>query len=218
MMGRWRAWGKAGAHPGRCAARGAVQAIHATRFTFSTTVASRATPVHSTSESGANVAISRVEQGRSSRAALALPKSEELHGYVFFGTRLGTVKRVTAADLVKATGNVFNTINVDEADSLEWVRVTLGGGEVVLVTTQDKRSALPKKRFVRWVSMRAACAASASASEMRWPAWTWYRRAPTCWCSARTGTPKRATLAQYPAQGRAGKGVVSAKAGATSGR
>ena len=31
------------------------------------------------------------------------------------------------------------------------------------------------------------------------------------------GYAKRATLAQYPAQGRAGKGVVSAKIGATSG-
>src|SRR5512136_575272 len=97
------------------------------------------TPVHSVSESGANVAdLTGLSKEDRLVAALALPKSDELRGYIFFGTRLGTVKRVAMPDFVKATGSVFSAINVDEADTLEWVRVTFGGGEVVLVTVQGQ--------------------------------------------------------------------------------
>ena len=97
------------------------------------------TPVHSVSDAGANAA-DLTGLGKEDRlvAALALPKAEDLRGYLFFGTRLGTVKRVTVADFVKTTGSVFDAINVDEADTLEWVRVTAGGGEVVLVTTEGQ--------------------------------------------------------------------------------
>src|SRR5512136_185864 len=110
-----------------------------TLYLFSDRGQAGQTPVHSVTDAGANVS-DLTGLGKEDRlvAALALPKAEDLRGYLFFGTRLGTVKRVAMPDFVKATGSVFSAINVDEADTLEWVRVTFGGGEVVLVTVQGQ--------------------------------------------------------------------------------
>jgi DNA gyrase subunit A len=176
------------------------------------------TPVHAVSDSGVNAA-DLTGLGREDRlvAALALPKAEDLRGYVFFGTRLGTVKRVVMPDFVKATGSVFNAINVDEADTLEWVRVTFGGGEVVLVTVQGQAIRFAEDE-VRPMGLNAGGVRGINLDE---------RDAvigldvvqPRCDLLVFTenGYAKRAALAQYPAQGRAGKGVVSAKPGGTSG-
>jgi DNA gyrase subunit A len=184
------------------------------------------TPVHSVSESGGNVAdLTGLSKEDRLVAALALRKSEptllaagrELRGYVFFGTRLGTVKRVTAADLVNATGSVFNAINVDEADSLEWVRMTMGGGEVVLVTTQGQAIRFAEEE-VRPMGLNAGGVRGINLGE-RDAVVGMDVAAPRSdvLVFSENGYAKRATLAQYPTQGRAGKGVVSAKIGATSG-
>jgi len=176
------------------------------------------TPVHSVSESGANVAdLTGLSKEDRLVAALALPKSEELRGYVFFGTRLGTVKRVTTADLVKATGSVFNAINVDEADSLEWVRVTMGSGEVILVTTQGQAIRFAEEE-VRPMGLNAGGVRGISLGERdAVVGMDVVSPRSDVLVFSENGYAKRATLAQYPAQGRAGKGVVSAKIGATSG-
>ena len=176
------------------------------------------TPVHSVSESGGNVAdLTGLSKEDRLVAALALPKSDELRGYVFFGTRLGTVKRVTAADLVNATGSVFNAINVDEADSLEWVRVTMGGGEVVLVTTQGQAIRFAEEE-VRPMGLNAGGVRGINLGERdAVVGMDVVSPRSDVLVFSENGYAKRATLAQYPTQGRAGKGVVSAKIGATSG-
>ena len=176
------------------------------------------TPVHSVSESGGNAA-DLTGLGKEDRlvAALALPKGEEPRGYLVFGTRLGTVKRVTVSDFVKATGSVFNAINVDEADTLEWVRVTMGGGEVVLVTVQGQGIRFAEEEVrpmginaggVRGINLdpRDAVAGMDVVMERH-----------DLLVFSENGYAKRTALSQYPPQGRAGKGVVTAKPGATSG-
>ncbi len=176
------------------------------------------TPVHSVSESGGNAAdLTGLSKEDRLVAALALPKAEDLRGYLFFGTRLGTVKRVAVADFVKATGGVFTAINVDEADTLEWVRMTAGGGEVVLVTVQGQAIRFAEEEVrpmglnaggVRGISLdaRDAVAGMDVVVERR-----------DLLVLSENGYAKRTVLSQYPTQGRAGKGVVTAKPGATSG-
>ena len=176
------------------------------------------TPVHSVSESGGN-ASDLTGLGKEDRlvAALALPKGEDLRGYLLFGTRLGTVKRVTVSDFVKATGGAFNAINVDEADTLEWARVTLGGGEVMLVTLQGQAIRFAEENVrpmglnaggVRGVNLdaRDAVAGMDVVAERH-----------DLLVFSENGYSKRTALSQYPTQGRAGKGIVTAKPGATSG-
>ena len=176
------------------------------------------TPVHAVPGSGANVA-DVTGLGREDRlvAALSLPKTDDLRGFLFFGTRLGVVKRVAVSDLVKATGSVFGAINVDEADTLEWVRVTMGGGEVILVTTQGQAIRFAEDQVrpmglnaagVRGIDLEAKDAVVGLDVEMP--------RADLLVFSE-NGYAKRSSLAQYSAQGRAGKGIVTARPGPTSG-
>ena len=175
-------------------------------------------PVHSVSESGGN-ASDLTGLGKEDRlvAALALPKGENLRGYLFFGTRMGTVKRVAVSDFVKATGSVFNAINVDEADTLEWARMTMGGGEVMLVTLQGQAIRFAEEEIrpmglnaggVRGINLDARDAVAGMDVVME---------RHDLLVFSENGYAKRTALAQYPTQGRAGKGVVTAKPGATSG-
>jgi DNA gyrase subunit A len=177
------------------------------------------TPVHSISESGANAAdLTGLSREDRLVAALALPKgSEELRGFLLLGTRLGVVKRLAIPDFVKATGNIFGAINVDEADTLEWVRVTTGGGEVVLVTVKGQAIRFAEDEIrpmglnaggVRGINLDAKDAIIGLDVTMP--------RADLLIFSE-NGYAKRTSLAQYPVQGRAGKGVVTAKLGSTSG-
>jgi DNA gyrase subunit A len=175
--------------------------------------------VHSISESGANAAdLTGLSREDRLVAALALPKgSEELRGFLLLGTRLGVVKRLAIPDFVKATGNIFGAINVDEADTLEWVRVTTGGGEVVLVTVKGQAIRFAEDEIrpmglnaggVRGINLDAKDAIIGLDVTMP--------RADLLIFSE-NGYAKRTSLAQYPVQGRAGKGVVTAKLGSTSG-
>jgi DNA gyrase subunit A len=133
------------------------------------------------------------------------------------GTRLGVVKRVAILDFVKTTGNIFSAINVDEADTLEWVRVTMGGGEVVLVTVNGQAIRFAEDEVrpmglnaggVRGINLETKDAVIGLDVVMA--------RADLLVFSE-NGYAKRTSLTQYPMQGRAGKGVVTAKLGATSG-
>ncbi len=176
------------------------------------------TPVHSITESGTSVAdLTGLSREERLVAALALPRAEDLRGYLFFGTRLGTVKRVAVSDFVRATGSVFNAINVDEADTLEWVRVTPGGGEVVLVTVHGQAIRFAEDE-VRPMGLNAGGVRGINLDErdavigldLAQP------RADLL-VFTENGYAKRTALAQYSRQGRAGKGVVTAKPGSTSG-
>jgi len=184
------------------------------------------TPVHAVSESGANVA-DLTGLGREDRlvAALSLPKEgQELRGYLFFGTRRGTVKRVAVADFVQATGSVFGAINVDEADTLEWARVTLGGGEVVLVTMQGQAIRFAEDE-VRPMGLNAGGVRGINLEErdavvgldVAMPSPKGDLRRADLLVFSENGYAKRTALAQYSTQGRAGKGVVTARCGSTSG-
>jgi len=192
---------------------------HDTLYIFNDRGQAGQTPVHSVSDAGAN-ASDLTGLGKEDRlvAALALPKAEDLRGYLFFGTRLGTVKRVPVADLVKTTGSVFTAINVDETDALEWVRVTQGGGEVVLVTTEGQAIRFAEEQ-VRPMGLNAGGVRGISLSERDAViGLDVVQERHDLLVFTENGYAKRAALTHYPAQGRAGKGVVSAKPGATSGK
>jgi len=176
------------------------------------------TPVHSVTDSGANAAdLTGLSKEDRLVAALALPKAEDLRAFLFFGTRMGTVKRVAVADFVKATGSVFNAVNVDETDALEWVRVTMGGGEVVLITTEGQAIRFAEEE-VRPMGLNAGGVRGINLSERDAViGLDVIQDRHDLLVFTENGYAKRAALAQYPTQGRAGKGVVSAKPGGTSG-
>lgn len=54
--------------------------------------------------------------------------------YLFFATRLGTVKRVSLEQFKAVRSNGLIAITLDDADELAWVRQTDGKGDVILVT------------------------------------------------------------------------------------
>ncbi len=177
------------------------------------------TPVHQVSEGGAHVAdLTGLLRDDRLVAAVALPRAEDLPVYLLFGTRAGIVKRVAAADLIKATGSSFGAINVDEGDSLEWVRITQGGGEVILVTMEGQAIRFAEDS-VRPMGLNAGGVMGIKLNEkdavvgmdVAQP------RADLL-VVTENGYGKRAPLAQYPTKGRYGAGVVTARPSASSGK
>jgi len=93
----------------------------------------------------------------------------------------------------------------------------MGGGEVVLVTTQGQAISFAEEE-IRPIGLNAGGVRGISLGERDAVAgMDMVSPRSDVLVFSENGYAKRATLAQYPAQGRAGKGVVSAKAGATSG-
>jgi len=175
-------------------------------------------PVHAVTESGTSAAdLTGLSREDRLVAALALPKVEELRGYLFLGTRMGVVKRVSLADFTRATGSVFSAINIDEADALEWVRVTMGSSEIILVTTKGQAIRFAEDQ-VRPMGLNAGGVRGINLDEQDAViGLDEVRPRSDLLVFSENGYAKRTALAQYPAQGRAGKGVVTARIGAASG-
>ncbi len=175
-------------------------------------------PVHQVSESGANIAdLTGLTRDDRLVAALAWPR-EELPGYVLLGTRSGIIKRVAAADLVKATGSAFGAINVDEGDSLEWVRLTQGGGDVILVTMEGQAIRFAEDS-VRPMGLNAGGVMGIRLGEKDAViGMDVARLRADLLIVTENGYGKRSALAQYPIQGRNGVGVVTAHPSSASGK
>jgi DNA gyrase subunit A len=189
-----------------------------TLYVFSDTGRVGQTPVHQVSESGAHIAdLTGLARDDRLVAAIALPR-EELPGFLLFGTRRGIVKRVAIADIVKATGAAFGAINVDEGDTLEWVRLAQGDGEIVLVT-MDGQAIRFAQDTVRPMGLNAGGVMGIKLGEKdAVVGMDVARPRADLLIVSENGYGKRTALSEYPTQGRYGVGVVTARPSAASGK
>ncbi|MGD9712729.1 MAG: DNA gyrase subunit A [Thermomicrobiales bacterium] len=132
-------------------------------------------------------------------------------GYLFFTTRLGTVKRVELKQFQAVRSNGMIAISLDEGDELAWVRMSSGENEVILVTERgqaihfhesDVRPMGRPAAGVRGIRLTAGDRVIAS-------------EVVTDQCDllvvASRGLGKRTSTEQFPRQGRGGKGVTAMK-------
>jgi DNA gyrase subunit A len=157
-------------------------------------------------------------------AALALPvatdKSPEQprEGYLLLASRKGKVKRVTLADFFAARGDEFTVMGVDEGDELGWAAFSSGDDEVLLVTRKGQAIRFEEEE-VRPMGLPAGGVMGIKllgkgdgvvAMDLVQP------RA-SLFVATSAGYGKWTSLAEYPTQGRYGKGVVTANLSSKTG-
>ncbi|MBN1890972.1 MAG: hypothetical protein JW850_23450, partial [Thermoflexales bacterium] len=176
------------------------------------------TPVHQVPDGGVNAAdLTGLARDDRFVAALALPHDEDMAGFVLFGTRGGVVKRVTLSDFVRATGSAFGAINVDEGDSLEWVRLSQGDGEIVLVTLGGQAIRFTEES-VRPMGLNAGGVLGIKLSgKDAVIGMDLARPRADLLIVTENGYGKRTSLSEYPVQGRYGNGVITARPSSSSG-
>ncbi len=138
-------------------------------------------------------------------------------GYLFFTTRQGTVKRVDLKQFQAVRSNGMIAISLDNGDDLAWVRRSSGDDHVILVTRRgqaikfhesDVRSMGRTAAGVRGI--RLAPSDQVIASEV-------ISDDLDLLVVASKGLGKRTATAQFPKQGRGGKGVAAMKITARTG-
>lgn len=142
-------------------------------------------------------------------AALSLPSSLE-HGFLFFVTQNAEVKRLRVEDLPGLMANVFKVMDVEKDDRLGWVVVTSGEDEILLTTAQaqcirfgenDVRPttlAAGGMRGIKLAGQRDRVVGASVIIENQY-----------VWCVTDDGIAKISPVSDYPAQGRAGGGVIA---------
>jgi DNA gyrase subunit A len=143
-------------------------------------------------------------------AALTLPATLE-DGYVVFATRNGEVKRLRTADLPGMTANAFKVIDLDAGDALGWVLVTDGDAEIVLVTS-DAAAIRFRESDVRPTGLGAGGMRGIKLAERAQVIGAALAQADGLLITVtEDGIAKSSLLKEYPAQGRAGGGVIAMK-------
>jgi DNA gyrase subunit A len=151
-------------------------------------------------------------------ALIALPKSSDqlpASCFLLLATVQGKVKRVAVADLMDQGSTDPQVIGLDDGDELLWAGISPGGGEFLLVTAQgqairfaeeDVRAmGLPAGGIggVKLATKDRVVAAIALVKDGA--------TQPHVVLITTLGIGKRVPVADFPAQGRNGQGVVAAK-------
>ncbi len=138
-------------------------------------------------------------------------------GYLFFTTRLGTVKRVELRQFAAVRSNGMIAISLDENDELAWVRMSSGENAVILVTERGQAihfhesDVRPMGRPAAGVrGIRLGAGDRVIASEV-------VTGNQDLLVVASKGLGKRTATEQFPRQGRGGKGVTAMKLTARTG-
>jgi DNA gyrase subunit A len=144
--------------------------------------------------------------------ALVLPSS--LSGYIFLTTRGGGVKRVALEDLPGVSGESFPAMGVSEDDELGWVALTEGDDQVVLVTYAGQAICFEETE-VRSMGLPAGGVRGVKLDDDkdRVVGIVVVQARSDLFVAAEDGMAKRTPLAEFPTQGRYGKGVVAAHVG-----
>ena len=151
-------------------------------------------------------------------ALVALPKSlgdQEGGPLLLLATVQGKVKRVAVADLMDQASADPQVIGLDDGDELLWAGISPGGGEFLLVTAQgqairftedDVRSMGLPAGGIGGVKLAAKDRVVAAMSLVKGENGQHHVALITS-----LGIGKRVPVADFPAQGRNGQGVVAAK-------
>jgi len=149
-------------------------------------------------------------------------------GFLFFGTRLGTVKKTPLVDFANVRKGGINAISIDEGDTLIDVKLTSGTDQVVLITEggmsirfaeEEVRSMGRSAAGVRGISLDAGDSVVAQAIVVP---------DATLLVAAENGLGKRTPFDMvaedgaiepvYRLQARGGKGVITMKANEKTGK
>jgi len=142
-------------------------------------------------------------------AVVALPPNLET-GYLLLATQNAEVKRLRLEDVPGMRADAFTVMNVETGDRLGWVMPTSGENEIILVTAQGqgirfseddvRPTGLPAggMRGVKLGEGQDRVVAAMIAVENQY-----------VWSITDDGIGKVSPVADYPAQGRAGSGVIA---------
>ena len=153
-------------------------------------------------------------------AAVTLPRGadtptesdgSDAKGYLFFATDQGEVKRITLADFLAVAHTDPTVMGVGEKDRLGWAFVTRGKQEVLLVSAEGQAIRF-NEEDVRSMGLAAGGVGGIKlkSSDTVVYAAVVDPEAELITMTAQ-GFAKRSPLAEYPAQGRNGGGVVTHK-------
>jgi len=132
-------------------------------------------------------------------------------GFVFFTTRLGTVKKTALADFANVRQGGIIAIGIEQGDSLIDVKQTTGTNEVVIITREgmsirfNEEDARPMGRpagGVRGIQLEKSDAVVAAAV---------VEPAATLLVAGDNGIGKRTPFDEYRVQSRGGKGIITMK-------
>ena len=193
-------------------------------FLFSAKGQAARVPIHQIPEgAGAHFAdVSGLTRRDRVVAARAIPRPEgeepapdSGQDYLLLGTVQGKVKRVTIADLLAQAHTDPQVIGLDDGDELLWVDRSAGGGEMLLVTASGQAIRFAEED-VRSMGLAAGGIGGIKLGDKdRVVAGGAIPAAPRADFSVvmitATGYGKQVALADFPAQGRYGQGVVVAK-------
>ena len=164
--------------------------------------------VNDPAEGAAFQTLCALKAGDELAAALSLPAGLE-DGFLFLATEGGDVKRLRLADLPGMTAHAFTVMNVG-TDRLGWVLVTSGSDSVLLATAQGQAirfseddvrpTGLPAggMRGIKLAPQRDRVVGAAVFVDNQY-----------VWTITENGVAKLSPAAEYPAQGRAGSGVIN---------
>ena len=142
-------------------------------------------------------------------AAAVLPaeRGEAAGGFLVFGTLQGVVKKTPGSAFPGPSARPFSTINLGSGDSLGWVRRSTGSDEIVLASSASMVIRFSEDE-VRPVGLSAAGVLGIRLERKeRLVGLEIARPGEELLVLSVNGMAKRVPLAQFPLQGRAGKGV-----------
>ncbi|MEO8608872.1 MAG: DNA gyrase subunit A [Chloroflexota bacterium] len=142
-------------------------------------------------------------------AVVALPPDLET-GYLFLATQNAEVKRLRIEDIPGMRAEAFTVMNVEKSDRLGWVMATSGENEIILVTAQGQAirfsendvrpTGLPAggMRGIKLGEGSDHIIGTMIAVENQY-----------VWSITDDGIGKISPVSEFPAQGRAGSGVIA---------
>src|SRR5580658_4970635 len=143
------------------------------------------------------------------------PNKEDItwsqENFVFFATRLGTVKKTSLAEFANVRKGGIIAIGIETGDTLIDVKLTGGHDEVVLITSEGQSIRFSEENVremgrpaggVRGISLEASDAVVALAVVVS---------DATLLVAGEHGSGKRTDFSEYRRQSRAGKGIITMK-------
>lgn len=139
-------------------------------------------------------------------------------GYLLMATRNGEVKRTALSEFANLRANGLICFDIEEGDSLRWVRYTTGNDEVILITRRGLAIRFPEAE----VPERGRSAGGVRGIELRDPAKKTLRdsvvavaivrpedRDAQLLVASENGFGKRTDLDSYRVQSRGGRGIIT---------
>jgi DNA gyrase subunit A len=131
--------------------------------------------------------------------------------FLFFATRLGTVKKTALSEFGNVRKGGINAIGIEEGDRLIEVKLTNGANEVVLITRGGMSIRFPEED-VRSMGRQAFGVKGITLVEKdEVVAATILEKEGTLLVAGENGLGKRTVFDEYRAQTRGGKGIITMK-------